>query len=104
MSQEQIPEEDGRILTMLPLVVEWIKRGKDLTDVDIKTFGKLHPDHYKYAKNTPLSEILEMSKKYQDHRLYKDHIRLILSEKGTEWLRRNLERVREFAVKNDTFI
>ena len=86
---EKIRDEDKPLLTLLPLVVHWINSGTDLTEKEIKTMARLHPKEFEYAKKNPIIELHKVAERYKDHKLYRDLITVVLSDRGMKWVEHN---------------
>lgn len=86
---QEIRSEDKPLLVLLPLVVGWIKAGKDLTEKEIRSMAKLHPKEFEYVQRNPISELEKVAEKYKNHKLYHDLIAIVFSEQGKKWLRNN---------------
>ncbi len=98
---EQIRHEDKPLLTLLPLVVHWINSGTNLTEQEIKTMAKLHPKEFDYAKNNPIAEMHKVAERYKDHRLYRDLITVVLSDRGMKWVQHNSGVCKRLNLEND---
>lgn len=94
-------EKELRILSTLPIIIDWIKTEKRLTDSEIESLKKIYPEQYEFAKNTTLEEIIEMNSRYKDSKIYGKHIEVVLSPQGIKWLARTLPIVREYSAKYD---
>ena len=94
-------EKEMRILSTLPLIVEWILTDKKLMDSEIESLKKIYPEQYEFAKNTTLEEIIEMNSRYQDSKIYGKHLKVVLSPRGIKWLAQTLPIIREHSAKYD---
>lgn len=86
---DQIRDEDKPLLTLLPLVVHWVNSGTNLTEQEIKTMAKLYPKEFEYVKKNPITELYKVAERYKDHKLYRDLIDVVLSDRGMKWVEHN---------------
>lgn len=96
-----IRDEDKPLLTLLPLVVNWIKSGTNLTEKEIKAMARLHPKEFDYAKKNPIAEMHKVAERYKDHKLYKDLIVVVLSERGMKWVEHNTGVCKRLNLENN---
>jgi hypothetical protein len=94
-------KEEKAILSLLPIVVMWIKDGTDLTEQEIRTAAKLHPQEFEFARTTSTVEIRSLMEKYKDGKFYRDLIEIILSEKGWNWVERTTEKCKKMPPIRD---
>lgn len=94
-------EKELRILSTLPIIIDWIQTEKRLTDSEIESLKKIYPEQYEFAKNTTLEEIIEMNSRYLDSKIYGKHLKIVLSPQGIKWLAQTLAKVRDFSAKHD---
>jgi len=85
------PEMEKLLLTMIPRVVGWLRMGKELTKSEIKVFRKLYPDIVQFAENATIEDFLEFNAKYQNHKIYGEHLKVFLTQEGVEYLEYLLE-------------
>jgi len=85
-------KEDKALLSLLPIVVMWIKDDTDLTEQEIRTVAKFHPKEFEFAQRTPSAEMLKFMERHRDNKHYRDLIEIILSEKGWKWVERTVEK------------
>jgi len=97
MSQS-IQEKDRPLLVILPIIIKFIESGTDLTEKEIKSMARLHPKEFEYAKRNPVSEMYKVAEKYRDHKLYRDLLEIVFSEKGKKWIERNSNICEKLAI------
>jgi len=97
---EKIPEEDMKFLKLFPIVAHWIKNGKQLSDTEIGAYSRLYSEQMDIALSTSESKMLGFLNSYRHDRFYGKHIEVILSQEGTEWLRRTLKQIRQIRAEN----
>jgi hypothetical protein len=95
-------KEDRALLSLLPVVVMWIKEDIDLTEQEIRTVSKFHPKEFEFAQATPSSEMLKFMERYRDNKHYKDLIEIVLSEKGWRWVERTVEKCKKMPPLEDS--
>lgn len=98
---QQIEEKDKPLLVLLPMVVNWIKSGKNLTDKEIRSMARLHPKEFEYAKRNPIAEMRKVAEKYKDHKIYRDLIEVVLSERGRKWVEVNANACHRLGLEKD---
>jgi hypothetical protein len=89
------------LLSLLPVVVMWIKEGTDLTEQEIRTVAKFHPKEFEFARKTPTVEMLKFMEKHRDNKHYRDLIEVVLSDKGWKWVERTVEKCRNMPPMED---
>lgn len=85
---KQISNDERARLQLLPVVTMWINNGTQLTEQEIRSMARLHPDEFEYAKKTPATEMFKAAEGQNDNRLYRDLIAIVLSDKGRKWVER----------------
>jgi len=66
----------------------WINSNTELTEQEIRSMARLHPNEFKYAKRTSVADMLRAAESQRDNRLYRDLIVIVLSDKGRKWVER----------------
>ncbi len=79
-------EADRKFLALLPMLVAWIEKDRQLTEREIAAFIRQYPFHFGLAANRPLDEMWVMLSKYEGHPAYRKGIGLVLSPQGMKWL------------------
>ena len=95
----RIPSKDIKFLRLLPLLANWIKEKKQLTDKEIIAFVKHYPEHYDPASDISLGQMFEMASHYRDHKTFGKWIQVVLSQEGKAWLEAVFRRFREMSPK-----
>ena len=83
-------KEDKALLSLLPVVVMWIRNNTDLTEQEIRTVANLHPKEFEFAQRTPVADMMKFMEKYSDNKLYRDLIEIVTSEQGWKWVERTV--------------
>jgi hypothetical protein len=83
-------ELEREVLMYIPTVVEWIERGQDITEADVRSLREVVPAHFEYSRNLSFDEILKWNEKYLNEPTLKEYIKILMSDKGKDWLSRNL--------------
>ena len=96
---ELTPEMEKRLLEMLPLVVRWIKKNKKLKDTELQAFYKIYSDIYEFAKDMTYEETMQFNKKYENDSRYGEHLKVLLSPKGREYVKYLLQIGRQWKPK-----
>jgi hypothetical protein len=91
------PEIEKEIMMYLPAVVVWIEKGQDITEADVRTLREVVPDHFKVGMSMSLEEIIKLNEKYLCDPTWKDYCKVMVSDKGKEWLKRNLNLLRKLS-------
>ena len=94
-------KEERALLSLLPVVVMWIKEDTDLTDQEIQTVGRLHPKEFEFARTTSTAEMLKFMEKYRSNKHYRDLIDVVLSDTGWKWVERTVEKVKKISLEAD---
>lgn len=82
----QIQKEDKPLLQLLPVVTMWINHNAVLSEQELRSMARLHPQEFDYAKKTSIQDMYKIAEKYKDNRYYCDLISIIMSEKGKKWV------------------
>lgn len=93
---ETIPEKDRKFLVLLPLIVNWIKRNRSLSEAELRLYYDMYPEQVDIALSTPESRMIEFLTRYREDAFYGSYVKAILSHEGIEWLRGTLRQLREF--------
>jgi len=83
------PEIEKEIMMYLPSVVIWIEKGQDITEADVRNLIEVVPDHFKVGMSMSVEEIIKLNEKYLCDPIWKDYCKVMVSEKGRDWLKRN---------------
>jgi len=87
MSDQELEKE---VMMYIPAVVEWIERGQDITEADIRNLREVVPAHFEYSKNLTFEDVIKWNEKYLCNPTLKESIEILMSDKGKDWLKRNL--------------
>ena len=90
-------ELEREVMMYIPSVVEWIKRGQDITEADIKSLREVVPAHLEYSKNLTFEDVIKWNEKYVSEPTLKEYIKILMSDKGKDWLRRNLNLLKKLS-------
>lgn len=85
-------KEEKALLSLLPVVVMWIKKDVDLSEQEIRTVARLHPKEFAFAKDTDLAEMQKFMERYKDNKIYRDLIDVVTSDKGWKWVQRTVNK------------
>ena len=96
---EKIPEKDRKFLVMLPLIANWIKRNKYLSEAELRIYQEMYAEQVEIALSIPESKMLEFLGRYHEDAFYGSYVKIILSHEGIERLRGILRQLREFRDK-----
>lgn len=96
---ERIPEKDRKFLVLLPLIANWIKGNKHLSEAELRIYKEIYAEQVEVALSTSESKMLEFLGRYREDAFYGSYVKVMLSHEGIEWLRGTLRRLREFRDK-----
>lgn len=88
-------KEDKALLAMLPVVVMWIRKDTDLTEQELRTVAKAHPNEFDFAQRTPTTDMMALMERYRGNKIYRELIDVVLSDKGWKWVERTVEKCRK---------
>lgn len=84
-------EIEKRILESLPLVARFVKNDTKLTENQFKSLARFHREAFDWARNSTVEEIDTFLVEHSDNRIFREHIELLLSPKGNEYIEYLLE-------------
>jgi len=96
---ELTPEIEKRLLEIIPLAVKWLKKKKELKGTELQAFYKIYSDIYEFAKDMTYEEVIEFNKKYENDRKYGEHVKVLLSPEGREYIKYLLKLGQEWKPK-----
>jgi len=98
-----IPDDERKLITMLPILSNWIKNNRNLTDNEMISFFNQFQGLMPLALESGLNPMLETVSCYRKHVIYGKDVEVILSLRGMKWLddfnKRACVLVRDTAVK-----
>jgi len=83
---EKMPENERKLLVLLPMLSNWIRNDRNLTDKEITAFFRQFHGLMPLAFDAGLDPMLKMVSRHKDHRIYGKDVEVILSPKGRKWL------------------
>lgn len=89
-----IREIRPEFFTVLPHIVGWIKKKRDMTDTELKAFIKINPALCEYLVKTPLEEIFNVCSDLMDHKIYGEHLEIVVSQDGRKWVKEHIDRMK----------
>jgi len=81
-----IPETERKLITMLPVLSNWISKDRNLTDAEMISFFNQFQGLMPLALESELNPMLETVSRYRKHVIYGKDVEVILSLRGVKWL------------------
>ena len=91
-----VDPKDLKFLRLLPLLANWIKENKELTDKQITAFFNLFPEHFTPAS---LEKMFGMASHYRHHKTFGNWIGVVLSPEGKAWIENASRRFNKLSDK-----
>ena len=89
---------EKEIMMYLPAVVGWIEKGEDITEADVRHLRDAVPEHLAFGLSTSFEQVIEMNRKYLGDPAWKEYVEVMLSEKGRDWLKRNMNLLKKYSA------
>ena len=94
-------EDKARILyKLLTMSVRRIQADKPMKQHEIALLRRIFPDTYSLCAEMSFEEIIEIDKKYIDHPVYAERLRIMLSPEGQKWLKGSLDLIKSHEARN----
>jgi len=85
------------VMMYIPTVVGWIEKGQDITEADVRNLREVVPNHLEYGLNISFEEVVKWNERYLSDPAWKEYVKVMLSDKGKDWLKRNLNLLRKYS-------
>jgi len=83
---EVLLEAERKLITMLPVLSNWITKNRNLTDDELVSFFNQFQGLMPLALESGLNPMLETVSRYRKHVIYGKDVEVILSLRGMKWL------------------
>lgn len=94
MSDREVEKE---IMMYLPAVVGWIEKGDDITEADVRHLKDAVPEHLNFGLISSFEDVVKLNEGYVEDPIWKEYVAVILSDRGKNWLKKNLKLLKEFS-------
>lgn len=92
-------EVEREIMMYLPAVANWIDKGEDITEADVKHLSDAVPEHLSFGLNISFEELVRFNERFIDDPTWKQYLEILLSDRGKSWLKRNMNLLKKFSLK-----
>jgi len=94
-------DDKARILyKLLTMSVRRIQANKPMKQHEIALLRRIFPDTYSLCAEMSFEEIIELDKKYIDHPVYAERLKIMLSPEGQKWLKGSLDLIKSHEARN----
>jgi len=80
--------------------VRRIQADKPMKQHEIALLRRIFPDTYSLCAEMSFEEIIELDKKYIDHPVYAERLKIMLSPEGQKWLKGSLDLIKSHEARN----
>ena len=97
---EDIDDKARILYKLLTMSVKRIQANKPMKQHEIALLRRIFPDTYSICAEMSFEEIIELDKKYIDHPVYGERIKVMLTPEGQKWLKGSLDLIKSHEARN----